>query len=536
MDLRNLPALLALAALMAASMWIGVVANRYAEKGGFLKGYFLGNRGLGSWSMALTATVMSGGTFMGFPSLVYSYGWVVALWIASYMMVPLCTFAVLGKRMGQLSRQTGAITVPELLRERFQSPALGMIASGLMIFILAFSLIAQFKSGAIILQKVLPAIPGITDAAWSIGDKTPAFLYGLTIFTLVVVGYTVAGGFLAAVWTDVFQSVLMAIGVLILFPLALMRAGGLEAATEAGIAQAGPGFAWAPGAGREFLPLGLAFSFFCMWSIAGMGQPATLVRLMAFRDTRTLRQAMFMLAVYNTLIYLPLVFIFICARRILPGLERSDEVMPTLALTVAHPAVAGLVLAAPFGAVMATVSAFLVQISSALVQDLYHRWIAPDAPERTLRRLSYAAIVATAGAAALGAVQSPEFLQAIIVFTGGANACAFLFPALMAAFWPRATARGAVASMVGGVLTVFALYAVGWTLRALHHGTFDPGIGEKSSFSPVYPLGIAPFVWGLLASVVCGVVGSLLDSPPKPDVVRAFFGARKAADARVTCG
>src|SRR5688572_17977740 len=134
----NLAPLLALVLLMGVSMWIGVAANRAAEKGGFLEGYFLGNRGLGSWSMALTATVMSGGTFMGFPSLVYKFGWVVALWIASYMVVPICTFGVLGKRMGQLSRLTGAITLPDFLRERFSSPKLGIWGSALILFILGF--------------------------------------------------------------------------------------------------------------------------------------------------------------------------------------------------------------------------------------------------------------------------------------------------------------------------------------------------------------------------------------------------------------
>lgn len=499
----NTGALLALVLFMLASIGVGFAANRAAESGGFLKGYFLGNRGLGSWSMALTATVMSGGTFMGFPSLTYKYGWSLALWIAGYMMVPLCTFAILGKRLGQLSRQTGAITIPDLLRERFSSPALGAAASALLIFLLAFNMISQFKGGALILQKVLPTIPGLTDASWQIADKSPAFLYGLIVFTLVVVTYTVWGGFLAAVWTDVFQSVLMAVGILILFPLALLKSGGLEAGTAAGIAATGPGFAFAPGPDREFLPLSLAFSFFCMWSIAGMGQPATLVRLMAYTDTRTLRRAIGLLALYNTLIYLPLVFTFICARAILPDLAKPDEVMPTLALTVAAPIVGGLILAAPFGAVMATVSAFLVQISSALVQDLYHRWINPHAEERVLRRISHASILLVAMVVAMGTVYSPTFLQAIIVFTGGAAACAFLVPALMAAYWPRSTASGAMAAMLGGVFTVFLLYLAGWWIGE------RPRIGEESNFYPVYLLGIAPFVWGLLVSALSGVVVSL---------------------------
>ena len=98
------------------------------QKGAFLKGYFLGNRGLGAWALALTATVQSGGTFMGFPSLVYSHGWTVALWIAGYMVVPITGFGVVGKRLAQLSRRTGAMTVPDLFRERFQSPKLGLVA------------------------------------------------------------------------------------------------------------------------------------------------------------------------------------------------------------------------------------------------------------------------------------------------------------------------------------------------------------------------------------------------------------------------
>jgi SSS family solute:Na+ symporter/sodium/pantothenate symporter len=505
----------ALVAMMVASMWIGVTANRATEKGGFISGYFLGNRGLGSWSMALTATVMSGGTFMGFPSLVYKHGWVVALWIAGYMVVPVCTFAVLGKRIGQLSRMTGAITLPELLRERFRSPKLGIAASAVMIFILAFGLIAQFKAGAVILQLVLPGLP---TEGLHIYDKPPAFLCGLIIFSVVVVGYTVYGGFLAAVWTDLFQSVLMAVGVLILFPLAMMKSGGLAAGTQAGIAAIGPGFATGPGGAEGlYLPIGLAFSYFVMWSIAGMGQPATLLRLMAFKDTATLRHAMFLLAVYNLMIYIPLVLIFICARAILPGLEKSDEIMPRMALTVANPLVAGIILAAPFGAVMATVSGYLVQISSALVQDVYHR-LRPNASEDTLRKLSHGGIIGVGIISAFGAIFSPPQLQAVIVFAGGAAACAYLFPAMMAAFWKRGTANGAFASMLAGVFTVLGLYVWGWIT-----------IPDNKGWDPINPVGIAPWVWGLSASAVVGIVVSLMDRAPKDALIDRLFDTGKGS-------
>src|SRR4051812_3654571 len=80
---------LALVIFTLVSLGLGVVANLVtSKKAGFLQKYFLGNRSLGAFAVALTAAVVSGGTFVGFPSLAYKHGWVIALWIASYMVVP----------------------------------------------------------------------------------------------------------------------------------------------------------------------------------------------------------------------------------------------------------------------------------------------------------------------------------------------------------------------------------------------------------------------------------------------------------------
>src|SRR5262249_13775420 len=161
--------------------------------------------------------------------------------------------------------------------------------------------------------------------------------------------------------------IVMAIGVLILFPLAISASGGLERATLAGVSQTDAGFAFGPGALRAFHPVGLAISFFVMWAITGMGQPSTLVRLMAFRDSRTLRYSIIYLTFYNLMIYVPLIMIFIAARAILPDLSKTDEVMPRLVVALANPYIAGLILAAPYGAVMSTVSGWLLIISSGIV-------------------------------------------------------------------------------------------------------------------------------------------------------------------------
>ena len=145
-----------------------------------------------------------------------------------------------------------------------------------------------------------------------------------------------------------------------------------------------------------------------MWAITGMGQPSTMVRLMAFRDSRTLRWSILYLTVYNILIYVPLIFIFVAARSILPGLEKPDEVMPRLVIHLANPYVAGLILAAPYGAVMSTVSGFLLIVASGLVRDVYQRFLRPTASEREIEWASYSATIGIGLVAAAIALNPPQ--------------------------------------------------------------------------------------------------------------------------------
>jgi SSS family solute:Na+ symporter/sodium/pantothenate symporter len=547
---KQWPTLLALVVFTLISLGLGVVANLVANRrAGFLRKYFLGNRSMGAIAVALTAAVMSGGTFMGFPSLVYSFGWVVGLWICSYMIVPVTVLGLLGKRVGQLSRRTGAITLPDLLRERYGSPTIGLLTSLFILVFLTIFMEAQFAAGARLMKVVLtgeavqkiatiedaPDAPAPAQAAapasvW--GPENRGYLIGLAIFTLTVVAYTAYGGFLAAVWTDVFQSIIMAVGVMILLPLAMAASGGLQQATLKGVEQAGPGFAFGPGAGREFHPIGLAFSYFVMWAITGAGQPSTMVRLMAFRDSRTLRYSIIYVAIYNAIIYIPLVFIFVAARSILPPLASSDDAMPTLVVKLANPYIAGILMAAPYGALLSTVSGWLLIISSGIVHDLYQRFLRPSASEREIAVASYLMTVLVGLGVAASAIKPPAYLQLIVVFASSGLAAAFLVPAAMAAYWRRATAVGAIAAMVAGpAVTLFLYYLGDAGPEAIGLGGIlppNPEIGPSKGLRPYYLLGLEPCVWGILSSFLFGVVGSLLSAEPDPRRVSLLFDLQPA--------
>ncbi len=574
----------ALILFIAASVWLGTIAQKVVRKSSFVKGFFLGNRGLGAWALALTATVQSGGTFMGFPALVYSHGWIVALWIGSYMVVPITGFGIVGKRVAQISRRTGAITMPDLFRERFGSPALGLATSLMVILFLSAAMVAQFKAGATVMKLAFPGTGFLSFSEEAGGSllKEPAadssdsaaasaelsegglaariewlkqnvdwpYMLGLLIFSFTVVGYTLIGGFLAAVWTDLFQSVMMFFGVLTLLALSLLAVGGLAAASKGAAEGAqlcaeevaaqsdppreanpeagnryltGPGFSTD---GRAFLPISLAISFFVLWPAAGFATPASVTRVMACKDTRTLRRSIFLLCVYNLGIYLPLICICMCARTLMPNLAKPDEVVPRMALTMTDglpmgQLISGLILAAPFGAIMASVSTYLVVIAAGLVRDLYQRFWNPEATEHDLRRMSRLGMVLVGVFAFALNVYPVKYLQAVIVFASGGVGAAFIVPVIMLCYWRRATGPGALAAMLAGSGTQVVLYLLGPV-------TPDSMIGAETSFRPFYLLGMEPMIWAVAASAIAGIVVSLATAPPDEELVSKLFDAQEA--------
>jgi SSS family solute:Na+ symporter/sodium/pantothenate symporter len=562
-------AIVALVLFIAASVWLGTLAQKVVERSRFIQGYFQGNRGLGAWTIALTATVQSGGTFMGTPSLIYTHGWIVALWIGSYMVVPITGFGLVGKRIAQISRRTGAVTMPDLFRARYGSPTIGLITSLLIIVFMSIMMIAQFKAGALVMKIAWPgsrtlaltedggAAAGSSSSSpqaqasaaerfWDWLAREKVYLIGLAVFSLTVVGYTLIGGFLAAVWTDLLQSVMMIIGVLLLLLLALTSVPSFEGAsrkaidnvrqsaldrgkTTAAAEQAASRYVSGPGQkpdGTPFLPLTMAFSMFVFWPFAGAASPASVVRIMACKDTAVLRKSMFLLAVYNMGIYLPLIAICIVARSMLPYdlAAKSDEVIPRMALILTERIplgswVSGLIMAAPFGAIMATVSSYLLVIASGLVRDVYQRFINPAATDHEMRRLTYAVMILIGGIAVGLNIVPVDKLQMLVTFSSGCAASGFLVPTIMMCYWRRATAAGTIAAMLAGAATALSLNLAGLYVA----------YAKKISFAPYMLLGFEPIVWGLGVSLVLGIVVSLLSRPPSEEQISQLFDAAEPA-------
>jgi len=241
-----------------------------------------------------------------------------------------------------------------------------------------------------------------------------------------------------------------------------------------------------------------------------------------------LRRSLFMISLYFSLIYFPLVITFICARALYPTqyLGQSDRIMPVMALTLTQdwPMLGGVILAAPYAAAMSAVAGFLLLMSSSLVRDIYQRNWNPSIPPRAVKVITYGTTAVVGIIVTLAALQPPRFLQHLIIFTTGGMACTYLAPTVLALYSRRATKAGALAAMIGGFVTVMTLYVLGWK-----------GIGKEGltgpaaqDVAPVYLFGLDPLVYGMIVSLALGIIVSRFTSPlPQPHVDRYFLTHEK---------
>ncbi len=264
--------------------------------------------------------------------------------------------------------------------------------------------------------------------------------------------------------------------------------------------------------GTGFLAIVTALSFFIFWPFGGTGQPANMVRLMAFKNTQTLRRSIITVAFFYSFIYFCLVIIFCCGKVLLPGMEAdADRVMPELAALLSKnagvPWLAGLLVAAPFAAIMSSVDSFILMLSSSLVRDVYQR-INPNASERKLKSLSYMITFIVGILAVFAMMNPPQYLQDLIIFASGGLAGCLLMPIALSLYWPRMTPRGAIAGMLGALIIHLALTIIGFKMTG--------------NFAPYDLLNLNPFIWDVIGSAILIVAVSLLDNSHQENTEQFF--------------
>jgi len=459
-----------------------------------LEGFLLGGRKVGPLATALTlqSTSMSGYMFLGAGGLGFTQGY-WALWFAvGDIGGGVLNLSIIGRRMRKLSQMMGALTSIEYLEKRYPLPAVRLFAGTLTVFLLGFYVLAQFIAGG----KGMALVTGIPYPA------------ALAICIAIILIYTFMGGYLAVVYTDFFQSIIMLVGVMWIVIAALTELGGLTAANQA-IGEFDPTLLsmWGKDLGFQG-QWGIVAGALLIFSIGYMGWPHVVTRHMAMQSPATARKAGAWATAWN-LFFVPTPYLVgILAILILPELDDPEMAIFRVADQLLPAAVTGLVMAAIMAAIMSTADSLLLQTGSIGARDLYERFVNPHASETQMVWVSRGLVTAIAVIGYFVALVEPPSVFSIVIFATSVLGSAFLPAYVCAVWWRKANSAGALASMIVGALVAFL-----WEFL---------GLTESTS--------MAPMLMGVVSSSLTMVVVSLATQEKFP-VPENILDAMQEADA-----
>lgn len=451
----------------------------------FSEEYFVGGRSFGPWLVAFmwATSWTSGGTFIGTPAFYYANGWTALLWQAGAGVLGMIGMLAIGRRIAAFAEKYHCVTLPDLFVERFQNRAMGICAAiSILVFGIAY-MVSQYVAAARILETFI----GI-DYLWSI------------IFFAIIVGvYTTVGGIRGVAYNTLIQGIIMLGGSVVIAVIMLNEAGGLSAVTQT-LAELDPSLIVPPGP-KAFLPLPTAFSTFFILGVAVMAQPHVVTRIFTVKNVSSLKRAGSLISIITLVWFISLFVSALAARALIPAIDVPDRIFPTIVIKYSGPVLAGILLSAPFAAVMSTVSSLILSTSGALMRDIYQRNINPNADERTVKTISYVSTIVISAVVMVLAIKPPAFLQDIVMFAISGFAASFTVPIVLGFFWKGGTPMGGLTSMLSGFVTLLVLY----------------------SLKNPNPLGFNPLVWALVVSAMAMVIVSKLTKPNDAKFMAELF-------------
>jgi sodium/proline symporter len=403
--------------------------------------FFLADRGLGAWVTALSASASaeSGWVTLGLVGMGFKTG-VGALWIIPGTLVAfLFNWMVVAPRLRRLSAQRGAITLLDVLSDRFHSsPALAIRVLGILIIVtmLTAYVAAQFTAAAKTFEATF---------SWD-------YAAGAVAAAAIVLTYTIVGGFRAVAWTDVVQAIFM-IGAVAVLPWVLIgHMGGIEVLWSRLEGLQEPTLT-DPFAGN----LGLAIiGFLSLWlgiPLGYSGQPHLLNRFMAARDDRAARRATFISTTWVMLLFIGAVLLGIAARGWYGSLPDPEKALPLVAVQLLPGVLAGMVIAAVMAAVSSTADSQLLVSASAISHDLYVRIFKRRLTESS-RVIIHRITVFFVGIAALFvALTDNRVIFHFVLYAWAGLGSAFGPALILKLLWRGTTGWGVLAGMIVGFTT-----------------------------------------------------------------------------------
>ncbi|MDR0877286.1 MAG: sodium/proline symporter PutP [Treponema sp.] len=451
--------------MIAIGLWYARRSNSNPEE------YFLGKRGLGPWVAAMSAEAsdMSGWLLMGLPGVAYFTGAGEAFWTAVGLFIGTwINWAIVAKRLRSYSQIAGnSITLPDFFSNRFHDKKRILMTVAAIMILVFFTIYAaaQFVTFGKLFTFVFGA------------DNYYAAM--VILGAVLVLVYTLIGGFLAESMTDLIQGIMMFISLLLVLVVGFAAAGGFSGINESlhnfprftdifGIATPVVG---ADGVqtlvdGKPLFGPGASYSFLsilsCLaWGLGYFGMPQVLLRFMAINKTSNIRRARTVAITWCGISLFAAVAIGMIGRALLPvepGLASAGEaekIFLFLSTKFFPPLLAGLVISGVLAASMSSSDSYMLIASSALSNDLVKGLIKKDSSEVNVMWIARIAMLLVTAFGIWIALSGNDSIFRIVSYAWAGFGACFGPLILFSLFWKRTTLPAAIAGMIsGGVVVV----------------------------------------------------------------------------------
>ena len=472
--------------------------------------FYLGGRTMGPLVTAMSAEAsdMSSWLLMGMPGLAYLTGIASPGWTAIGLAVGTwLNWLIVARRLRRYSANLNAITVPQFLSLRFHDQRNLLNALGAVIIIVFF--IPYTASGFAACGKLFNSLFGVD------------YMIAMILSAVVIVGYTIMGGFRAVSTTDLIQSVVMSMALIAVLVYGVSVAGGWDVVLDN--ARSLPGYLTmmashnvADNSATSYSLLDIVSTL--AWGLGYFGMPHILLRFMAIEDEKKLVLSRRIASVWVVIAMTASIIIGMVglgmtkagALEFLSGSSSETLIVRVASLISQHGVLAailaGLILAGILAATMSTADSQMLAAASSVSQNILQEFGHMKLTEKQSLFAARLTIICISVVGVVLARDPNSSVFGIVSFAWAGFGGSFGAVVLCSLFWKRCNWQGALAGMLSGGLMVFV-----W----------------KYIISPLGGVfGIYELLPAFLMSLVVCVVVSLVTPAPSAEIEAEFDAAK----------
>lgn len=429
---------------------IGIVASRKIKG---VEDFYVGGKKLGYWVVAFSAraTGESGWLLLGLTGMGamagYSAYWVV---VGELLGVAVSWF-FMAKRFKRLTDKYDSITIPDYLESRFKATTslLRIIAATALSVFVVIYVSAQIDITGKAFEQFLEI----------------DYYHGAILGFLIVVAYIFTGGFVAVVWSDFFQGIMMLLGLVV---LPIVGFYYMQGDLHTGLAAIDPALVSIWGGDANPWINVAAMLGFAMIGLGFLGSPQIYVRFISVKSEAEIDRGKWVAILFTLLTDVSAVTIGILGRYLFTSAGQDAEAVlgangeEVLIVMLEHfmpLTILAIYIAVVLSAIMSTIDSLLVVASSAVTRDFYQKIMKPNVSDKNMAMISRAVTVGMA-LMALGISMTVAWLIPgrtvfwFVIFGWSGIAATFCPVIILSLFWKGYSEQGAIASMVTGFLCV----------------------------------------------------------------------------------